>query len=286
MIIYIDIFLLENFFMYYIVLIGTSLVSKNKLKQMKLLISAFIGGMFSVFKLMVIIPIVLRVLIKIIISILMVEIAFYPHNVKKMLKLLVVFYLITFTTGGCAFGIVFLINPNNISEYDGTIIVNHPYKISILAGIIGFIIIQYSFYNNKRKIQTKDYICNIKIRICGELVKTKAFIDSGNNLKDPITKEPVIIIEKNVLTKVFNIDNLETFNSNGGDYKLKIRWIPYKSIGKNKGALIGVKAEKVEIEFNEEYRVIENVTVGIYNKKINNKYSALVGIDFINKDES
>ena len=53
--------------------------------------------------------------------------------------------------------------------------------------------------------------------------------------------------------------------------------------------LLGIKPEYVEIKTEENTSVIENVIIGIYNKKLSkkNKYNALIGLDIIERsDES
>ena len=108
----------------------------------------------------------------------------------------------------------------------------YPIKITIISGIIGFIIIQISFKINKKKIETKDLICNIKIKIAEKIIITKAFIDSGNILKDPISGKPVIIMEAEEIKKVIDIKQII-----GGDLKKYFRIIPFKLIGEQNGML-------------------------------------------------
>lgn len=45
-------------------------------------------------------------------------------------------------------------------------------------------------------------LCNIKININSNSVYTKAILDTGNFLKEPITKIPVAVVEKEVLKGV------------------------------------------------------------------------------------
>ena len=150
-------------------------------------------------------------------------------------------------------------------------------KVTLIAGAVGFLIIQYSFRLNKMKLKKQDLICNIKIKVSGKLLQTKAFLDSGNNLKDPITNTPVVIIEKEKVQNIINFKQLE-----GGEDKLKIRFIPYKAIGKQNGLLMGVKADSVEINYDDEKTLVNNVILGLYENQISKNYSALVGLNIIN----
>lgn len=283
MTVYLDIVFIENILMNYIILFGTGTAQKIKMKNINLILSSAIGALYAVISYLQIIPIYSKLYMKILLSMIMIYIAFYPQNIKKMLKSLTLFYLISFATGGCALALLYIMAPSNVSINNGIFILKYPMKVVITSGLIGFIIIQCSFNMNKRKLMNKDLICNLKIKICGKTIKTKAFMDSGNSLKDPFTKKPVIIVEKKIISEVVDIEKI-----NGGDSELKIRLIPFKTIGNSNGMLMGIQSEYAEVEYDEEKSIINNVIIGIYDKKINKKYSALVGLNFIdggNKSE-
>lgn len=122
-----------------------------------------------------------------------------------------------------------------------------------------------------------------------------AIIDTGNFLREPITKVPVIVVEKNALVNVIPdciLDNLDKI-INGEDidlneYTSKVRIIPFTSLGKENGILLGLKADNVIIEMEENTSIVRNVIVGIYNGHLSKtgKYKALIGLDLLeNKDE-
>ncbi len=288
MTIYLDIFFLENFLMNYIILFGTAFAQKIKMNKTRVIISDLIGTLYAMLICLKIIPTYQTVFIKVTISIIMIYIAFKPHSAKSFVKSLLMFYLISFATGGCSLALMYLIAPQRIVFEDGRLIGMYPMSISLIAGGLGFITIQYAFKINKRKLDKKDLICKLRIKICGKTISTKAFIDSGNSLKDPLTLKPVIIIENMVIKKAIDLKDYYINECEGGDSKLGIRLIPYKSLGKQNGILMGVMPECVEIKYDNESIVKNNVIIGLYNEKIGKNYSALVGLDFIyggNEDE-
>ena len=86
-------------------------------------------------------------------------------------------------------------------------------------------------------------------------------IDTGNLLKDPITGTPVIVVEKQSLKEIIEeeilnqiegilegkyIDTKYTEN-----YISKFRLIPFSSLGKQNGMLIGFKPDEVKIKFDD-----------------------------------
>ena len=165
--------------------------------------------------------------------------------------------------------------------------------------MFGFIIITTAFKNIKGKLTKKDMFCNIKININSNTVDTKAIIDTGNFLKEPITKIPVAVVEKDILKGVIpeeilnNLSNIiEGKEIALGEYLSKIRLIPFMSLGKENGMLIGIKADGLAINTQDDIVFIKNIIIGIYDGILSKtgKYKALIGLELLenkggNKDE-
>lgn len=114
MTIYIDIIFLENLFMNYIILFATGTIVKAPIKIMRTLISSIFGSVYAIVSYMSILEIYSSTLLKIILSISMVYIAFGSKNIKQFFKQLIIFYLTSFTFGGVAFALLYFISPQNI----------------------------------------------------------------------------------------------------------------------------------------------------------------------------
>ena len=120
-------------------------------------------------------------------------------------------------------------------------------------------------------------------------------IDTGNLLKEPITNTSVIIVEGSLMEGIVAeeiLDNLDDILVGKFDkipeeiqqeYITKLKCIPFSSLGKQNGMLIGMKAEGVEIARDDEIKKNDNVIIGIYNKSLTKRgeYRALVGIEMI-----
>lgn len=293
MTVYIDIIFLENLFMNCIILFATAIILKKPIKILRILISSGIGSAYAIIIYTSKLQIYSNVFFKIALSAVMSYIAFQPNKMRTFLKSLMIFYLTSFTFGGVTFALVYFIKPENILFENGTLIGVSPIKIILTGGIIGFIIITISFKNIKGKLTKKDMLCDITVLLNDKKTQVKAIIDTGNFLSDPITKMPVVVIEKEKLVGVLPSDVIEnTMNFiNGkdvemGDYLSKIRIIPFKSLGKENGLLLGIKADGVIINHQGTDSFIENAIVGIYEGKLtNNAYSALIGLNILEKGD-
>mgnify|MGYP000196366656 CR=1 FL=1 len=228
----------------------------------------------------------------------MVYIAYLPKNFKKLFKELIMFYLISFVFGGSAFALLYFVKPENIMMRNGVYVGNYPLKIAALGGIVGFVISHIAFKVVKTKMSTKDMYCKINIQINQKNISVKALIDSGNLLKEPISGYPVIVVEKYELVSILpnnilnNLKEILKGNYLGKDedteleyYVSRFRVIPFSSLGKQNGMLLGIKADKVIISFEEEEIIISNSIIGIYDEHLtkNGNYTALVGLDLLER---
>lgn len=300
MTVYLDVVLLENLCMNYIILFATGYIMKLKMNHIRIIISSFLGGIYAVVAYMKILPIYSNFLVKILLSIGMVYLAFGAKNLKGILKQLIIFYLTSFAFGGCAFALLYFVKPENILMRNGVYVGTYPIKIALLGGLVGFIITYIAFKVVKSRLSKKDIIYDITIEIDKKQVQVKAMLDTGNMLKDPITQTPVIVVEKEKLYGILPnslLDHLE--NMIGGErdnilnspeeeeYLHKLRMIPFHSIGKQNGLMLGIKADKVEI-LQEENVINTNIIIGIFNQSLskNHHYSALIGLDILERSET
>lgn len=294
MTIYIDIVLLENLVMNYIILLATGIILKIKIKHLRLIIASLIGAIYSIFGYISNIKIYSNMILKVILSVIIIYVAYNPQNVKKMWKQLLVFYLTSFAFGGASFALIYIIKPQDILMKNGLFLGTYPLKTVILAAIIAFILIIGVFKIVKTKISRKDIFKNVKIDIEGKEIIVKTMVDTGNMLKEPISGKPVIVVEHTLLYDILPkeiLNNLEKIL--GGDFEnlsdevknkyiSKLKFIPFSSLGKQNGMLVGIKPTYIEV-MQEEKLKKEDVIIGIYNKSFtkNGEYRALMGIDLI-----
>jgi len=233
MTIYIDVVIIENLIMNYIILFATGIILKNKIHHMRLLFASLIGAIYSIVAYASVLKIYSSILLKIILSVIIVYISYNPQNLKRMWKELLIFYLTSFAFGGAAFALIYIVKPQDILMKNGLFLGTYPLKTIILGTIIAFIIIVTSFKIVKTKITKKDMFCDIKIKLNQKEIKAKAMIDTGNLLKEPITNTPVIVVEHTLLYECIPKDilnNLENIirrwfrkNTRGNKNKLHIK---------------------------------------------------------------
>lgn len=152
----------------------------------------------------------------------------------------------------------------------------------------------------KGKLSKKNMFCNVEILFKQKSKTVKALIDSGNLLKDPLTNVPVVVVEAEELKTLIPEEILEHIGEiiGGGsqdclgepqreEYISKFRVIPFSSLGKKNGMLLGFKADYLLVDYEENIHKIENAIIGIYGENFtkSKEYTAIIGLDILEGSE-
>ena len=293
--IYIDIIFLENLIMNSIILYATAIILKIRPKTLRIIISSSIGSIYAIITYITEIEIFTSVILKAILAVIMVYVAFNPQSFQKMWKQVAIFYLTSFVFGGVTLYLIYYIKPQEVFIRNGMFVGEYVLKVIMLGAIVAFITIKISLKIIKTKISPKDMYCKIKIKLQEKTIETKAMIDTGNLAKEPITNTPVVIVESSLLENILPnkiLNNLE--NILGGDlsqiseemqekYISKLRCIPFSSLGKQNGMLLGIRADEIQVETEDEKKTSNNVIIGIYDKSLTKRgeYRALIGMELL-----
>ena len=172
--IYLDLILIINFIIDYLLLYGTKKILKNKTSIKRILLGSIIGSISSLLLIYQ-----NNIIIKILLSILIIIITFGINNIIKNITY---FYLLSIILGGTLY--LFDLNIYKLN-----------YQILLLISPI--LIYLYIKENIKYKnIYLNNYI--VEIYINNKLYKLEGMIATGNELKDPYKKRSIILVNINL----------------------------------------------------------------------------------------
>ncbi len=298
MVAYLDLIILENVCMNYLILYTTGRLLKRKQNRLRLLVASILGSLY-VFSLYVNLPNYIINISKIVIAGILVKIGFNSIGAKNLAKETLVFLFVSFVYAGCTLGFVHCVKPKVMYMVNGIIIGgDYIFEILLISALVSLILIKLvmNIIKLKSKLTKKDMICELTIYIKETYIKVKSLMDTGNLLTDPISKDPVIIVEKNAMKNLIPINEMQEIEQMmGGDKNFKtdnlngnIRIIPYMSLGNKDGIIPAYKVDKVKVEYQDEIYEINNVLIGIYKDALtkNNKYSALIGLHILERSNT
>ena len=226
MTIYIDIILLINFIIDLLLLLSVSFLLKRRASITRIIISSSIGSL-STLLLFIIHNNFLLLIYKLLISIIMIIITFKYNNFHYFKDNLIYLYIISIILGGT----IYLINNQISSINNGLIFTSNNLKINLflLTIITPIIIYKYLITTKNYQITYSNYY-DIDIYYNDLCIKGTAFLDTGNNLKDPYFKRPIILINKELIN-----EPVKTF------------LVPYSVVNNQKGLLEVFSPKKIII---------------------------------------
>lgn len=190
MTVYIDLVCIINFIYDFLILLTVSFTLKRNRKIYYYILSSLIG-VLSIFLLFLKINNIILFLLKILISIIMVIVAFGYKSIKYTISNIIYFYMTSIILAG----FLYLIKGNNFNF-------NLNYIVLLIIGPI----ILFIYYKSNKKLKN-TYSDYYKIKIVFDNIEYNlvSFYDNGNNLKDPISRKSIIIVGNNRLEKIYNI---------------------------------------------------------------------------------
>ncbi len=243
--IYVDLLILLNSYLDFLILLTTSVTLKRKISIKRLLFGTLLGN-FSLIFLFIPVSTSFLFLIKILLAFFMNIITFHYQNLKYTLNNLGYFYMISIILGG----ILYYFNLEFSNTSLGMFLKMHHLNINLLFLLLISPLILYIYYRQAKKLKTTyDLIYDLEIGLKNkQVLKLKGYLDTGNQLKDPITNKPILLVEKGLIQ----------------EENEKIYYIPFHSLN-NHNLLKCCKPSYVKIK----NKIYKNYLLGLSDKKFN-----------------
>jgi stage II sporulation protein GA (sporulation sigma-E factor processing peptidase) len=212
--------------------------------------------------------------IKILFSGVLVILAFWPRNWSQFLKSWAYFYGVSFAMAGAVIGFSYLFR--KIPWQAGM----HFSYLWLGGGVICALAL--GTYGNKmmrEQIVPRVMQCPVQVRFDSTWCSGHGFIDTGHNLVDPLTSKPVVIAEYQLVSTCFPGDVQSVMKNQESKDNLfdvlattswghRLRLIPFTSIGKNHGLLVGIRSDEVAIQAGNKWFSYPGIVIGIYQEKL------------------
>ena len=269
---YIDIFFIVNIIIDYIVLSVLKKVLNLEGGKIRRIAAAVMGSallcLYLVTDLRFFKPAYLFVYI--ITGVIMIFISFKIVSVYGFIKVIISFYIISFCLNGIFNQLIYGI------DYFWQILMWTIFIYIIFCGV------RAMFNLNKRREKT---LCEVKIVIGNNEVKTSGIWDTGNCLISPYHNRGVSIIEYEICKPYFNDDikyNIEILsgkrnrdkdieNKNCDNYSTRVFAVPYKTISSSDGILPVIQVERLCIKKGGENIEYNKALIGIVDGTLSQK---------------
>lgn len=225
--------------------------------------------------------------------------AFLPKSFKEFFKIVIFAHIAAFALGGLA---LFLYYFTDFSSYFSDDITPKRFSFKILLISTAFFYFFLKFgagYINVNFINKRNF-CRVNVTFLGKTASVCALIDSGNHLLEPKSGYPAVVCEFSALKKLFDNDIIIDFYKKGRldfDFFLNsfenreekdfFRVIPFRSLGKEDGRLLGFFPTQAEVVLPDGRAFkTKNVFIGLcgFSLCTGKGYNALINPDSLNEN--
>lgn len=250
---YADVVFFNNFTMDFLLLVILRRIMKLEKRRGGILLSSMAGGGYALAVTIYPFPRALlqTVVTYVLVSSIMVWVAFPVKSRRELLKVVLGLYLTTVIMAG-----IFNLFPvHGISWYAEQLIFRSgfkeiPFYVYIPAAAGCFLLTLFLWEAVKTAEHDNGHLFSVVVFYQGRSQSMIAFLDTGNRLTEPYSHNPVSIISADCCTELFHtVTNL--------------LYIPYHSVGKKEGILPAVKADRMEIEKQGRIVIVEQPVIAI-----------------------
>ncbi|MGQ7280266.1 sigma-E processing peptidase SpoIIGA [Brevibacillus thermoruber] len=309
MIVYLDIILLLNMAIDTLLLWFTAYFRKERVIWWRILLASLFGSVYLVFFFLPSFASMYQWTVKLLFSVLMLWIAFGNRRLHAFLQNLAIFYFVAFIFGGGVFGLQYFLASHNeilnglVSLHSDGFGVGFKPTLGVLA--VGFSLVcvlsrkSYHAVQEPRRIEA--FLAEVTVTIAGERVVCRGLVDTGNQLHEPITRQPVMIVESELVAHILpaslrqriaggttaweNLDGL--FEQVPAEWQPRLRLIPYRSVSRGMDVLLAVKPDEVIVVQNGARYLTRKVLIGLNPIPLaaDGRYQAIVHPAIIQSDD-
>ncbi|MBE3568669.1 MAG: sigma-E processing peptidase SpoIIGA [Bacillales bacterium] len=264
MIVYLDVIWLLNLLVDSLLLWMTAIFLKRKVSFFRISFGGIIGSCLVLLMSTPLSTIAGNPAVKVLFSIWMVLAVFGYKRFRFFLSNLLTLYFATFLLGGILIGIHYFISFDAYLQ-STTLLANVKGFGDPISWVFVMMAIPFAWYFSKRRLEDfetakiqYDQLVDVIIHFAGCRLELKGLVDSGNQLFDPLTKTPVMIVSTKGLEHTLPREILEIAEDPdkflNGELELNQKWtdrvhfIPAQSIGKTRQLLLAFNSDGVEIQ--------------------------------------
>lgn len=283
LVVYIDLIFLANLFIDGILLALTAWMRKAKLKWWRLALSSMVGALYVVMMFVPQLSFLFTFLIKFSLSLIMLWIAFGFTSLQSYLHHLGAFYMVNFAAAGGIIGFHYLIqNSGELFRgiwYTTSGGLSFELKVGFWFACIvffGVVLIFKAVQTTKRITEKRESLLGeVTVWIGSVKISCVGLLDTGNQLSDPLTRTPVMVMEAALwesylpsgwskrlmegqpdqLIMGLAVDEFE--------WRDRLRLVPYRGVNRGAAFMLALKPDQVRIELGGLEYTASKVLIGL-----------------------
>lgn len=260
----------------YFILLLSSSISKTEFKTIRIILGAFLGGIFSLYIFLPQQNIFLELILRIVMCCTITVTTFKCNSLKKLIRCTFSVLTASFIYAGAMIALWILIKPKGMVINNSVVYLNISPLFLILFFILFFFV--FSFIKSVTKRQGSDASsCSLKIFIDERAIVITAILDTGNSVKDLFGNSQIIFVGRETFEKLLE----KNYDLRSDKYKKRYRIVPCITVG-GEHMLDGIRCDKAELYIkNDKIICYDPILVVSENKKICDEYQAILNPEIL-----
>ncbi|MNI27694.1 Sporulation factor SpoIIGA [compost metagenome] len=299
MIVYADLIFLFNFLMDAALLLLTARIRRISFTWWRLAASAAIGAAYVVMIFVPALSIFFTFIVKCCFCVLMMITAFGFGSLQHVIRNLGTFFLINFATAGGIFGLHYLLASSG--DIMNGLMFTHSggLMFQVQVGGLLFILVlsglmlwwfRAVFVSTKQREELTSFLAQVDVQIDAYTSTCMGLIDTGNQLYDPLTRTPVMVMEASQwgehlpeawIQRIRSAEVDQIISGLGTEefiWQDRLRLVPYRGVNRTTQFMLALKPDKVVITHNDKQVEATKVLIGLDGGKLSSdgSYQAII----------
>lgn len=263
MTVYIDTLFLLNGVVDYLLLLCSARLAGEPLARLRCALGALLGGGYAVALFLPGMGFLYHPLCRLAVAVLMVLVAF--SRSRRLLRQVLIFFALACAFGGGVLA-VSLFGGRTLTFGPGVFYSAIDIKIVLVSAAFCYVVLSLLFRCWGQHSMARGELKPVKLSFYDREITLTALIDTGNTLSDPVTGQPVLVVEGEFLSPLFppgrGPGRRDTCDPAGALERLNEQWpgrfrlLPYRAVGTDRGLLLAVRLDRVELGGQEQAGVL------------------------------
>ena len=196
--IYVDVLLAVNFLLDYLLLFAANLLAKRQPQRSRVAAAAILGAVSCLIIFLPNLKAAARWLYTLLCAAILCRLSQPWLNWRSYLKTLSCFLALSLLYGGAMLALRLSVGEGWMLVANGVIYFHIPPLV--LVGGCGLCFAAVTLHQRIFPQQEPPALCDVTLRVLGKTLRCRALLDTGNQLKEPFSGWPVVLLEQNLLS--------------------------------------------------------------------------------------
>ena len=294
---YVDVIFLINLVMNSVILLLTAWTADIKYKMWRILAAAIVGSCYVLVSIIPGFMMIQHFLCKMMISCLLIIVAFGIKTRRMMLLLMAFFYVISFILGGAVVGWFYFGRSNDYLGNNSIVLASLSWSHLLGGSLVGMFFVMVVVRCMLARMTRHNHLYQVILEYEGRKIELLAMLDTGNGLYTVMGRKPVIVVNQHGISPILSHQVKSFLQNNSPEMWLpnlnqcmdlvwlaRVQIIPYHTIG-HKSMLLAFRLDDFIIKGKVTDIHVGDVMVGIYSGTLSGDgaYDVLLHPQIMNK---